>query len=129
LAADKSITRAVKEMSKSQILARGENTTNLLIAERQLLTGQIGKFCRLTTEDLEACPFVVKLYAATQDEQHLYLMLDFCSGGELDFHLTTLGSMPEGHVKFYAAELIVALEEMHTKHKIVHRYVWRESAF
>lgn len=40
LAADKTVTRAVKEMSKSQILARGENTTNLLIAERQLLTGR-----------------------------------------------------------------------------------------
>eukprot|EP01126_Amoeba_proteus_P065517 TRINITY_DN932_c2_g1_i2.p1 TRINITY_DN932_c2_g1~~TRINITY_DN932_c2_g1_i2.p1 ORF type:complete len:476 (+),score=104.10 TRINITY_DN932_c2_g1_i2:57-1484(+) len=109
LHADRSIVRAVKEMSKSEIVSRGQTTINLLLKERELLTELLG------------CPFVVRTYAATQDEKHLYLMLDFCSGGELDYHLSTMHHMSEEFVKIYAAEMVVALDIMHRVYHIVHR--------
>eukprot|EP01126_Amoeba_proteus_P000354 TRINITY_DN1010_c0_g1_i12.p1 TRINITY_DN1010_c0_g1~~TRINITY_DN1010_c0_g1_i12.p1 ORF type:complete len:233 (+),score=56.31 TRINITY_DN1010_c0_g1_i12:147-845(+) len=96
-------------MNKSEIVSRGENAINLLVKERILLT------------DLAGCPFVVRAYAATQDEKHLFLMLEFCSGGELDFHLSTMHHMSEEFVKIYAAELVTGLDEMHNRFHIVHR--------
>eukprot|EP01126_Amoeba_proteus_P000353 TRINITY_DN1010_c0_g1_i1.p1 TRINITY_DN1010_c0_g1~~TRINITY_DN1010_c0_g1_i1.p1 ORF type:complete len:430 (+),score=98.08 TRINITY_DN1010_c0_g1_i1:86-1375(+) len=109
LCADRNVVRVVKEMNKSEIVSRGENAINLLVKERILLT------------DLAGCPFVVRAYAATQDEKHLFLMLEFCSGGELDFHLSTMHHMSEEFVKIYAAELVTGLDEMHNRFHIVHR--------
>eukprot|EP01126_Amoeba_proteus_P061969 TRINITY_DN8363_c0_g2_i2.p1 TRINITY_DN8363_c0_g2~~TRINITY_DN8363_c0_g2_i2.p1 ORF type:complete len:394 (+),score=78.16 TRINITY_DN8363_c0_g2_i2:97-1182(+) len=109
LIADKRVVRVVKEMNKSEIVSKGENAINLLVKERILLTELLG------------CPFVVRIYAAHQDEKRLYLMLDFCSGGELDFHLSTMRHMSEEYVKVYAAELVVGLDEMHNRYHIVHR--------
>lgn len=41
LAADKSFVRVVKEMSKTQILQKGENTIAMMVYERTLLTGSL----------------------------------------------------------------------------------------
>lgn len=37
-------------------------------------------------------------------------MLDYCPGGELFFHLSRYKRFPEGVVRFYAAELVLALK-------------------
>eukprot|EP01127_Copromyxa_protea_P009621 TRINITY_DN2282_c0_g1_i1.p1 TRINITY_DN2282_c0_g1~~TRINITY_DN2282_c0_g1_i1.p1 ORF type:complete len:316 (+),score=52.83 TRINITY_DN2282_c0_g1_i1:209-1156(+) len=102
-------------MSKAQITKQGENTVALLLRERNFLT------------ELLSCPFVVRSYAATQSDKHLYLLLEFCQGGELDFHLQNMGRMPEDHVKFYAAEMIVALDAMHKRFHVVHRDIKPEN--
>lgn len=41
------------------------------------------------------------------------MVLDFCGGGELFFHLGNDGKFSESRAKFYAAEILLALEHMH----------------
>lgn len=50
-------------------------------------------------------------------------MLDFCSGGELQYHLAAQPGkkIKEGAAKFYCAELVVCLIAMHNKYHVVHR--------
>ena len=45
-----------------------------------------------------------------QTDNKLYLVLDYCPGGELFFHLSRYKRFPEGVVRFYAAELVLALK-------------------
>ena len=47
-------------------------------------------------------------------------MLDFCPGGELFFHISRHRRFPEMSAKFYFAELVLAIEQLHA-HNIVYR--------
>ena len=42
-------------------------------------------------------------------------MLDYCSGGELFFHLGQAGEFRESVTCFYTAELVLALSHLHSK--------------
>ncbi|KAF1776899.1 Protein kinase, ATP binding site [Phytophthora cactorum] len=59
-------------------------------------------------------PFIVGLHYAFQTEAKLYFVLDYCPGGELFFHLSRMGKFDEEMARFYAAELVVALEHLHS---------------
>ncbi|CAG8556297.1 2141_t:CDS:10 [Paraglomus occultum] len=60
-------------------------------------------------------PFIVPLYHSFQSEEYLYLCMEYCMGGEF---FRALQSRPgkcllEQDAKFYAAEVIAALEYLH----------------
>ncbi|XP_045124395.1 ribosomal protein S6 kinase alpha-2-like isoform X2 [Portunus trituberculatus] len=59
-------------------------------------------------------PFVVKLHYAFQTEGKLYLILDFLRGGDLFTRLSKEIMFTEEDVKFYLAELALALDHLHT---------------
>jgi len=103
------IYRVVKEMHKETILSKGSNVVTLLLNERQLLS------------ELKGCPFVVKCFASCQDEKYLYMLLEFCSGGELEYHFQAAGRFSEDIVRSYIAQIALGLEHMHDKYHIVHR--------
>lgn len=65
-------------------------------------------------------PFIMKLHYAFQTEDKLYLVLDYCPGGELFFHLSRFRRFPERVARFYAAELLLALGHLH-KRGIIYR--------
>eukprot|EP00494_Astrolonche_serrata_P030119 UN30386 len=65
-------------------------------------------------------PFIVSLHFAFQNETRLYLITDFFNGGELFWHLKIENYFSETRTRFYAAEIILALECLH-KHGIVYR--------
>ncbi|GAM27769.1 hypothetical protein SAMD00019534_109450, partial [Acytostelium subglobosum LB1] len=65
-------------------------------------------------------PFIVKLHYAFQDEKRLYLVMDFVNGGQLFYHLLRESMFSEDQMKFYAAELILAIEHLHGLN-IIHR--------
>lgn len=56
---------------------------------------------------------IVNLHYSFQDEDHLYLVMDFCAGGDLMTLLIKEDVLPEAWVKFYAAEAILALASVH----------------
>ncbi|XP_078265587.1 ribosomal protein S6 kinase alpha-3-like isoform X1 [Rhinoraja longicauda] len=58
-------------------------------------------------------PFVVKLHYAFQTEGKLYLLLDFLRGGDLFTRLSKEVMFTEEDVKFYLAELALALDHLH----------------
>lgn len=59
-------------------------------------------------------PFIVGLHYAFQTPQRLYFVLDYCPGGELFYHLTRMKKLPEHMACFYAAEITLALEHLHS---------------
>lgn len=60
-------------------------------------------------------PFIMKLHFAFQSDEKLYLVLDYCPGGELFFHLSRYRRFPERVARFYAAELLLAIGHLHRR--------------
>jgi serine/threonine protein kinase len=58
--------------------------------------------------------FIMKLHYAFQSQEKLYLVLDYCPGGELFFHLSRYRRFPERVARFYAAELTTAIGHLHS---------------
>lgn len=97
---------AVKVLSKRKVIT-SEKKLERAIAEKRVLA-------RLKH------PFVVSLHWAFQTRSHLFMVLDYCSGGELFFHLQKRGRFPEVDARFYVCEILLGLEYLHTQ-KILYR--------
>jgi len=65
-------------------------------------------------------PFFVKLQCTFQDMERLYFVLTYAKNGELLPYITKVGSFDVACCRFYAAELLVALEHLHSL-GIIHR--------
>ncbi|GFZ17952.1 phototropin 1 [Actinidia rufa] len=91
---------AMKAMDKGVMLNR--NKVHRACAEREIL-------------DMLDHPFLPALYASFQTKTHICLITDYCPGGELFLLLDRqpLKVLKEDAVRFYAAEVIVALEYLH----------------
>jgi serine/threonine protein kinase len=63
-------------------------------------------------------PFIVKLHYAFQTPDKLYFILDFVNGGELFSHLRKEKKFTEWRAKFYAAQIVLALECLHNNNII-----------
>jgi serine/threonine protein kinase len=85
-------------------------------------------FCVVEREILEKFdhPFIMKLQFAFQDDFSLYLIMEFVNGGELFHHLKQAGKFSENRARFYAAELALALEYLHSQ-GVVYRDVKPEN--
>ena len=66
-------------------------------------------------------PYIVGLNMAFQTSDKLFLVLDYCPGGELFFHLGKVGRFPEERARFYAAQITLALEYVHQM-DVIYRY-------
>ena len=91
---------AMKIMRKQDVLMR--NQVKHTLTERHVLQAV-------------RHPFIVGLQFAFQTEEKLYLVLPFMSGGELFFHLRRERIFPEARVLRYAAEILLALQELHRR--------------
>ena len=60
-------------------------------------------------------PFLVNLYCSYQTPSNLHYIIDYCPGGELYAIMQRDGLMSESRAKFYAAQLILALEHLHNQ--------------
>lgn len=65
-------------------------------------------------------PFIVRMRYAFTCSDKLYLVLDYCIGGELFFYLTNLTRFKQNATQFYSASILLALKALH-EHKIVYR--------
>ncbi|KAJ0402139.1 hypothetical protein P43SY_000454 [Pythium insidiosum] len=96
---------AMKVVSKRSV--REKNLTDKVLSERDVLGG--------TNHHL-----LVHLHWAFQTKSSLFLVMDYCPGGELSSHLHSSERFDEEVARFYAAELVLALEHLH-RHGIVYR--------
>jgi tRNA A-37 threonylcarbamoyl transferase component Bud32 len=64
-------------------------------------------------------PFIITLHYAFQTPENLYMVIDYCPGGDLNFHIQ-LEIFEEEEAKFYISELILAIEYLHN-HNILYR--------
>jgi serine/threonine protein kinase len=60
-------------------------------------------------------PFLVKLRYAFQSKTKLYMVMDFINGGELFYHLKKSRVFSVDRARFYAAEILIALEYLHSQ--------------
>lgn len=93
--------RAVKVMNKARLFQQ-EQRLQRVITEKRILA-------RLRH------PFVVSLHWAFQTSTHLFLVLDFCAGGELFFHMLQRGRFEERDGMFYFCEILLGLEYLHSQ--------------
>lgn len=59
-------------------------------------------------------PYVIKLHYSFQTPENLYMILDYCPGGDLAFHLNKRQIFDENEARFYIAEVILAMEYIHS---------------
>lgn len=71
-------------------------------------------------------PFVIRLEHFYQDSSFLYFVMPFVCGGNLYMHVKRYGSMDEDKARFYAAEVLLAIEYLH-KLDLVHRDIKLEN--
>ena len=94
------ILYAMKVLSKDRIM--GQNLLKYAMAERNVLS-------------LSNHPFIVKLNFAFQTSSKLFLILDYCPGGDLSKHLYYEKRFKEQRAKFYICEVLLALEDLHKR--------------
>nr|XP_043633604.1 3-phosphoinositide-dependent protein kinase 2 [Erigeron canadensis] len=71
-------------------------------------------------------PGIIQLYFTFQDTFSLYMALESCEGGELFDQITRKGRLTEDEARFYAAEVVDALEYIH-KLGLIHRDIKPEN--
>jgi serine/threonine kinase 38 len=65
--------------------------------------------------------YIVKLYYSFQDEEFLYLIMEYLPGGDMMTLLMRKDTLTEDEARFYIAETVLAIESIH-KHSYIHRY-------
>lgn len=96
---------AMKVLRKDKII--GQNLLKYALTERNVLS-------------YVEHPFIVKLHYAFQTSEKLFLILDYCSGGDMGWHLQREKRFNEYRARIYMCEIILALEDLH-KRNIVFR--------
>eukprot|EP00316_Scyphosphaera_apsteinii_P023764 CAMPEP_0119345512 /NCGR_PEP_ID=MMETSP1333-20130426/107527_1 /TAXON_ID=418940 /ORGANISM="Scyphosphaera apsteinii, Strain RCC1455" /LENGTH=328 /DNA_ID=CAMNT_0007357987 /DNA_START=65 /DNA_END=1051 /DNA_ORIENTATION=+ len=59
-------------------------------------------------------PFIVNLWGAFQNSDNLYLLMEYVIGGEFFTHLRKAGRFPNETSKYYAAQIALAFEYLHS---------------
>ncbi|CAK8570671.1 unnamed protein product [Lathyrus sativus] len=96
---------AMKKLKKSEMLRRGQ--VEHVKAERNLLA-EVDSNC------------IVKLYCSFQDDEYLYLIMEYLPGGDMMTLLMRKDILTEDEARFYIGETVLAIESIH-KHNYIHR--------
>lgn len=91
---------AMKVLSKKKIL--GQNLVRYAKTERDVLSYTVHNF-------------IVSLNYAFQTKTKLFLILDFCPGGDLGRLIQKEGKLTEDRARIYMAEILLALENLHRR--------------
>jgi serine/threonine protein kinase/TolA-binding protein len=91
---------AMKKISKDSVLKQPH--TALFMSERQVMI------------DSKNSKWLVSIHRAFQDIGYLYFIMDFLPGGDLMGLLSRKEVLNEDWVRFYSAEIILSLEELHS---------------
>ncbi|XP_056336866.1 rho-associated protein kinase 2-like isoform X5 [Danio aesculapii] len=89
---------AMKQLSKFEMVKRSDSA--FFWEERDIMA-------------FSQSPWIVQLCCAFQDEKYLYLVMEFMPGGDL-VTLTSNYDIPEEWARFYTAEVVMALDAIHS---------------
>ncbi|RKF76727.1 Serine/threonine-protein kinase psk1 [Golovinomyces cichoracearum] len=113
------IVHLVKQHTTGRLYAQKQFKKASLTTHERLI--QQTKTERSILESVNRHPFVVKLFYAFQDEEKLYLIIEYAQGGELFTHLTQARMFTEPVAAFYMAEMVLALDHLHRHLGIIYR--------
>uniref|UniRef100_A0A3Q2UP01 non-specific serine/threonine protein kinase n=1 Tax=Fundulus heteroclitus TaxID=8078 RepID=A0A3Q2UP01_FUNHE len=97
---------AMKQLSKFEMIKRSESA--FFWEERHIMA-------------FSNSPWIVQLCCAFQDDRHLYMVMEFMPGGDV-VTLTINYDIPEEWARFYTAEVVLALDAIHSM-GFIHRDV------
>ncbi|RKP38984.1 putative RAC-beta serine/threonine-protein kinase-A, partial [Dimargaris cristalligena] len=92
---------AIKSISKEKVLR--QNEVEHILGERDILANIADN----------NHPYLMKLRYSFQTEGHLFLVLDYLPGGDIATQLARYYRFSEERSRFYAAEILLGLEELH----------------
>ncbi|KAL2999399.1 hypothetical protein AAZX31_09G157200 [Glycine max] len=96
---------AIKVLKKADMIRK--NAVESILAERDIL---------ITVRN----PFVVRFFYSFTCRENLYLVMEYLNGGDLYSLLRNLGCLDEEVARVYIAEVVLALEYLHSL-RVVHR--------
>ena len=103
---------ALKRIEKYRVL-KSKSHLHMVWTERKIMS-------------IVQSPFLCALTWAFESDTELFLVMPFLQGGDLRFHLKERGRMSESHARFYTAQIVLGLQELHAK-QIVYRDLKPES--
>jgi serine/threonine protein kinase len=109
----------VKQRGTGRLYAQKQFKKASLVVHKKLV--EQTKTERQILESVNKHPFVVKLFYAFQDQEQLYLILEYGQGGELFTHLNTEKMFSEDVAAFYMAEMLLAISHLHNDLGVVYR--------
>ncbi|CAH8359242.1 unnamed protein product [Eruca vesicaria subsp. sativa] len=96
---------AIKVLKKADMIRK--NAVESILAERDILINVRN-------------PFVVRFFYSFTSRENLYLVMEYLGGGDFYSLLKNIGCMDERNARVYIAEVILALEYLHSE-GVVHR--------
>jgi len=85
---------------------------------------------RLILQRLPENPFIAQLAHAFQTENELFMLMDFCAGGDLCYQcfriLSKIDRFNDNQARFFISEITMAIEHLHA-HGFVHRDIKPEN--
>ncbi|ELR04668.1 AGC/PKA protein kinase [Pseudogymnoascus destructans 20631-21] len=76
---------------------------------------------RAILADIAGYPFITTLITTFMDSECLYMLLDYCPGGEIFSYLRRQRRFPEHVSRFYLAEIVLILEFLHEREGVAYR--------
>ncbi|KAG5184589.1 kinase-like domain-containing protein, partial [Tribonema minus] len=64
-------------------------------------------------------PLIVAFHGAMQDKSNVYFLLAYYPGGDLAYHLSKHGALKTSAVRFFAAEVLLAVQYLHQQRIVV----------
>ncbi len=124
---DFTVIKVIGKGSYGKVLLVKKNDDNCILAMKVLKKKYMIKRNQVEhtkTErsilELVKHPFIIHLKYAFQTQVKLYFVFDYCPGGELFFHIQKVERFNEEAAKFYAAQIVLALEHLH-KLNVIYR--------
>lgn len=71
--------------------------------------------------DIAGHPFITSLITSFSDHDSLYMLLDYCPGGEVFSYLRKAKRFDENSARFYAAEIVLVFEFLHEHKGVAYR--------
>ncbi|XP_031502888.1 probable serine/threonine protein kinase IRE isoform X2 [Nymphaea colorata] len=96
---------AIKVLKKADTIRK--NAVDSILAERNIL---------ISVQN----PFVVRFFYSFTCRENLYLVMEYLNGGDLYSLLRNLGCLSEDVARVYIAEVVLALEYLHSMN-VIHR--------
>ncbi|XP_038686780.1 probable serine/threonine protein kinase IRE isoform X2 [Tripterygium wilfordii] len=96
---------AIKVLKKADMIRK--NAVESILAERNILISVRN-------------PFVVRFFYSFTCRENLYLVMEYLNGGDLYSLLKNLGCLDEDMARVYIAEIVLALEYLHSMN-VIHR--------
>ncbi|CAK9311223.1 unnamed protein product [Citrullus colocynthis] len=96
---------AIKVLKKADMIRK--NAVESILAERNILISVRN-------------PFVVRFFYSFTCRENLYLVMEYLNGGDIYSLLRNLGCLDEDMARIYIAEIVLALEYLHSLN-VIHR--------